>query len=513
MTRALALLATVALLGAAWFFLAPPQLGGKTSYAVTFGVSMEPHFHRGDLVVLRRRPSYRVGDVVAYHSHDLNRNVLHRIIAIRDGRYTFKGDNNGFVDPERPVAADLVGSEWLHVPTAGNWLASLHSPLSASIAAFVIVLLLVLGGGGTVKYRRGRRQRPASEPSAALPSAGFVVAAAGAGALVAAAVLGAVAFTKPLERTLVWANLYVQHGRFSYTAHVDRGATYQAARLRSGDPVYLQLVRRLPVAFAYRLQATPATGVAGHASLDAVIRDDAGWVHRIPLAPRQSFTGPRTTLRGTLDLRRLQQVIHAFERETGEHNTLYHVTLAAQVAVHGTVAARPLATTFTPALAFDLDAFHLTVAAPGVPDAAPNALVQAVGGAGTRTETATLHALGRTVTVAHARRLATLLGVAGLVLAGIGGLLMLLGRREHEVAAIRRRYEDWIVDVMPDPQRSAGERRVPSMDALARLAERYERLILHERRDGADAFLVEDDGIVYTYVVRDWSRPPAVVTS
>ena len=516
MTRALALLATVAVLGAAWFFLAPPQLGGKTSYAVTFGVSMEPHFHHGDLVVLRQRSSYRVGDVVAYHSHDLNRNVLHRIIAIRNGHYTFKGDNNDFIDPERPVAADLVGSEWLRIPTAGNWLASLHSPLNASIAAFVIVLLLVLSGGGTVKYRRGRRRRVVikeqKEPSGALPSAGFVVAAAGAGALVAAAALGAVAFTKPLERTLVWANLYVQHGRFSYSAPVDRGATYQAPRLVSGDPVYLQLVHRLPVAFAYRLQAAASTGIAGDAALDAVVRDDEGWVHRIPLAPRRPFTGTATTVRGTLDLTRLQRVIRTFERETGVHNTDYHVTLAAHVGAHGTVAARPLATTFAPTLAFDLDAYRLALTVPTSPDAAPNALAQSVGGSGTRIETATLHAIGRTVTVAEARRLATLLGIAGLALAVVGGVLMLLGRREQEVAAIRRRYEDWIIDVMPDPSRAAAERRVPSMDALARLAERYERLILHERRDGADAFLVEDDGIVYTYVVRDWSRPPAVAT-
>jgi signal peptidase I len=508
--RALAAVATVAVFGAAWFFLAPPQLGGKTSYAVTFGVSMEPHFHRGDLVVLRRRPSYRVGDVVAYHSHELNRNVLHRIIAIRNGRYTFKGDNNGFVDPERPVAGDLVGSEWLHVPAVGNWLASLHSPRNAAIAAFVIVLLLVLSGGGTVNYRRRRRGVPSPaparrEPSPALPSLGFVVASAGAGALVAAAVLGAVAFTKPLERTLVWANLYVQHGRFGYSAQVERGATYQASQLRSGDPVYLHLVHRLPVAFAYRLQAAQPSGVAGTASLEAVLRDDEGWVHRIALAPQRPFTGTAATLHGTLDLRRLQHVIHAFEQETGEHNTLYHVTLAAQVAVHGTVAARPLVTTFHPTLALDLDAYRLAVAAPSDPAAAPNTLVTSVGGSGTRTETTYLHALGRGVSVSHARRLATLLGIAGLALAGLGGLLMLLGRRSHEVEAIRRKYEDWIVDVMPDPARSAGERRLPSMDALARLAERYERVILHERREGADAFLVEDDGVVYAYVVRDWS--------
>src|SRR3954447_20753852 len=93
--KALAAATTIAVLGAAWFFVWPAQLGGKTSYAVTFGISMEPHFHSGDLIVLHSHSSYRVGDVVAYHSHDLHKNVLHRIVAIRDGRYTFKGDNNG----------------------------------------------------------------------------------------------------------------------------------------------------------------------------------------------------------------------------------------------------------------------------------------------------------------------------------------------------------------------------------------------------------------------------------
>jgi hypothetical protein len=39
------------------------------------------------------------------------------------------------------------------------------------------------------------------------------------------------------------------------------------------------------------------------------------------------------------------------------------------------------------------------------------------------------------------------------------------------------------------------------MEALARLAEQYDRLILHERRADGDTFLVEDGGIVFTYAV------------
>jgi signal peptidase I len=459
---------------------------------------MEPHFHHGDLVVLRRRSSYSVGEVVAYYSHDLGKNVLHRIIAVHGGRYAFKGDNNNFVDPERPTAADLVGAEWMHFPHAGSWLGALHKPVDAAIAAGAAVLLLLSGGGTAAHRRRGRRtdeERPRRRrPRRPDASLGFSVAALGAGAVVAAVAIGLFAFTKPLHRSLVWANLYVQHGTFGYSAPVQAGATYQQPQLASGDPVFVRLVHRLPVSFRYRLEATQPVRVSGTLGFDAVIRDDAGWRYTIPLAPQREFTGTSTAARGVLDLDRLQHLIAAFEEETGEHNTLYHVALDAHLHVRGTVADRPLDATFAPSLALDFDQERLTVAT-------GSDFRRAQGGAGTRVETTTLHALGRTVTVARARGIATLLGIAGIVLAGAGGLLMLLGGRDHEVASIRRRYEDWIVDVVPTERSSVAERRVASMEALARLAERYDRLILHECRVDGDAFLVEDGGVVFTYAV------------
>jgi hypothetical protein len=253
-------------------------------------------------------------------------------------------------------------------------------------------------------------------------------------------------------------------------------------------------VHRLPVSFRYRLEATQPGGVSGTLGFDAVLRDDGGWRYTIPLEAARPFTGTSSVARGVLDLDRLQRVIAAFERETGEHNTVYHVSLDAHVRVNGSVADRALDATFAPSLAFDLDQVRLTVAA-------GSDFRHAQGGAGTRIETTTLHAFGRTVTVARARRLATLLGIAGLVLAAVGGVLMLLDGRDHEVAAIRRRYEDWIVDIVPVERPNVAERRVASMEALARLAEQYDRLILHERRDDGDAFLVEDGGIVFTYAV------------
>src|ERR1700750_3005152 len=124
--KLIGLLLALAACATAWFLFAPSALGGSTTYVVTEGISMQPKFHSGDLVLVRKAAASRVGDVVAYRSHELHTIVLHRIIAHDGGRYVFKGDNNGFVDPERPTQDQLVGKLWIHLAGQGRgllWLA------------------------------------------------------------------------------------------------------------------------------------------------------------------------------------------------------------------------------------------------------------------------------------------------------------------------------------------------------------------------------------------------------
>ncbi len=146
---AVALTATLA-----WLFLAPTALGGSTTYVVTDGISMLPHFHGGDLALVRSEGSYRVGEIVAYRSKLLDTIVLHRIVAVKDGHYFFKGDNNNYVDVEHPTQSQLVGALWLHIPGLGARLAPLRSPLA--IGALVAAAVLFLGGGA---FHRRRRRR------------------------------------------------------------------------------------------------------------------------------------------------------------------------------------------------------------------------------------------------------------------------------------------------------------------------------------------------------------------
>ncbi|HET9186370.1 MAG TPA: signal peptidase I, partial [Acidothermaceae bacterium] len=139
-----------------WYFFAPSGLGGKTSYVVTHGVSMEPQFHTGDLAILRAAPEYRVGDVVGYRSATLGTIVMHRIVADDGGVFTFKGDNNSWTDPDHPTRADLIGRLALRVPHGGRYLASVDSTAGRVVAGGALALLL-LGGAGQARRRRALR--------------------------------------------------------------------------------------------------------------------------------------------------------------------------------------------------------------------------------------------------------------------------------------------------------------------------------------------------------------------
>lgn len=140
-----------------WAFLAPRQLGGSTSYVITDGTSMLPNFHAGDLVLLRRQPGYQVGEVAGYHSTRLGVTVMHRIVAIDGTHYVFKGDNNSWRDTEQPVAADIVGAEWMHLAGWGSVLLDLHTPVVAAAVLGLLWTLVMWPRSSTRRQRRRRR--------------------------------------------------------------------------------------------------------------------------------------------------------------------------------------------------------------------------------------------------------------------------------------------------------------------------------------------------------------------
>ena len=471
----------VAAVASAWVVLGPTQAGGGTSYAVIVGSSMEPGLHRGDLAIVRRRDAYRPGDVVLYDSRELGSKVLHRIVRVEGDRFVLKGDNNDFLDPERPTAEQIVGELWAGVPAVGRVTEWLRKPLHSALLVGLVTLLALGGGAGAgAAIRREsapvqRRRRSDDELRIALAAAAAVLG------LVA---LALVAFTRATveERTVDAA--YAHQGRFEYGARVARSPVYPDGRLETGEPVFLRLVPRLPVSFAYALESERDVAVRGTIALDARISDGRGWQRTLPLAAARPFTGG-ATVEGVVDLQWLERIVEQVRELTGSSQTVFTVAVRPRVEVTGRVGEDDVESTFAPALTFDLGDGRLqpSLEAEGVGPFAPRET-----GSGTASVPATLTLGPASLTVATARRVA-LLGLAFVLLAG--GLALAARRRDGDDSGTGG-YEHLIVAVAARPVSDRPVTDVRDLDALARVAEYLGRPILAVGDELDRSFVVED---------------------
>jgi signal peptidase len=109
---------------------------------------MVPTLQAGDLVVVRRRPAYHVGDVVTYRIPSglfRGHRIIHRIVGGNptDG-FTMRGDNKADEDLWRPNPSDIEGRLWKRVPAAGRAVALGRSPgvLAAVAGGFAFAFTL-----------------------------------------------------------------------------------------------------------------------------------------------------------------------------------------------------------------------------------------------------------------------------------------------------------------------------------------------------------------------------------
>jgi signal peptidase I len=519
--------AAVVLAVAAWLALAPTQIGGETSYVTTSGVSMKPRFHSGDLAVVRLAGDYRVGDVVAYRSKVLHVVVLHRIVAIKGDRYVFKGDNNNFVDPTQPRRADLVGKLTLRVAHGGRVLRWLHTPLMAALLIGGMALLFFMGAKHHRRRRDRRRppearggrqeQRPAAARShdGIFGADGQTLFTASAVAVVAFLTLGLLAFAHPATKPSSVKIPYTQKVSFGYHADAPAGPVYPDGIVKTGDPIFLKLVHRVRVKAHYRLVSRTPQRLGGTMEIRLRVASPTGWSRTIQLAAPKAFKGEYAGADVTLDVPALQSMVRKVERLTGgAPGASYDISVTPRVHVTGTLADKPLTADYAPALALKLDGLQLRVA-PGAaapasgaapdPGSAPSPEQKAAlnptrrgNVAGSTTVTNELGIRGLDLPVPTVRWIALI----GVLLAAAAALLTgvrLLADSSDPTAHVHR-YRHLIVPIAGttfDPAKQPID--VTSIGALAQLAERSERLILHHQRDGADTYLVDDEGTLYRY--------------
>lgn len=484
--RRLAVVGGLLLLAVGWLILAPSQLGGSSSYVVTHGNSMEPGFRAGDLAVIRSADDYQAGDVMAYHSDTLDTVVMHRIVAVEDGRWVLQGDNNSWLDPDRPTQDQLIGRLALRIPQGGLWLDRLTSPVALGLLAFG----LVAGGGNAVQRRRRRRRHMSQHlirDRRTVSVGGLPPWARSAGGVAAvAAVLGVLLAipawtTAPVEAGTTDDHV-AQTMTFSYRTEVRPSAAYDDTIVTSPDPVFRKLAQTVDVRYSYR-------GRPGSIAVTAELSTAGGWHSTVPLGPPVSFSGDVQSETVRLDLKALEDRAQAAAAETGMPASEVQIAIVPSVTTAD-------GSTFEPVLTMMLTPLQLTL----VGEESSLTVTDAASTTTTAAGPGTLSIAGRDVSVSTARTVSAVLLLGALLVALVLGLLALRGTRSSEGAMIRRRYAPILIQVQPMPH-PAGRPVVDVVDfaTLAKLAQRYGLLVMHWSRSNVETFVVQDEGTTFRY--------------
>ncbi|HEY3962119.1 MAG TPA: signal peptidase I [Gaiellaceae bacterium] len=511
-------------LGAVWLFFAPPQLLGSTTYTSTEGNSMEPMFHKGDLALTRPASSYRVGEVVLYMSPTLHRPVLHRIIAIQNGHYFFKGDNNDFVDPGYATRDELLGKLWTHVGGGGKIMSWIGRPSHSAALAALATILLAMTGAGTTRRRRRRRSRHGDStftpPVAQAASSGLpdwlhkprksTDNILGGIALVLGLALVAIGFMTPLNKSAP-VTAYSQAGSFAYTASVVHSdPAYPTGAAHTGEPLFLNDFKTATLAFAYQFKSTLKHNVRGTIAFRALLSSDTTWHRSVVIVPARSFTGDIALASGDVDLTQLRELLTKLGQDSGDAGGSYTVTLLPVVTVRGTVGGKPISSTFAPSLPFSVTnaIAKLNVAGPATlpgasyaaespADVQASALEPSQTGTIPGTAPRYLNVARYSLPVSAARGL----GLGFLALVGLILLMKPLKPKRELWSNERRvafRFGIVVVDVV-ELGSTGAETAVTDFENLALMARYCERPIYKAVRDGVETFGVEDGGRWYTF--------------
>lgn len=344
--RRVVILVLVAIAAAAALFLAPTDLGGRTTFMTVRGASMEPRLHAGDFVVLRRAARYAKGDVVAYRSDHVDATVLHRIVADGDDGFVLRGDNNDFTDPDRPDAGDIVGRLWLDLPSPGTLASSRE--LLLGCAGLGTLLVAAWPAARVVRKRRG--SRPAQSDSHARPGRWSAPVTAVAGM---AAVAAGLAWVTPMLRPS-HAAPFTHSGRIDYGIPVDRPDVYPDGSVDTGEPVFLSLAPHVEARFRYRFESATPHAVQGTVSLRAVLTNADGLHRDIAIASEPLVAGAADA-GGILDAAGLWGHVEQFAAATSTSGSSAVVTLRGHVDVRGSVDGGAFDERFEQEVVFDID--------------------------------------------------------------------------------------------------------------------------------------------------------------
>ncbi|WP_175484310.1 signal peptidase I [Modestobacter sp. DSM 44400] len=453
------------LTAAAWTLLAPPALGGQTSYVVTHGESMLPAFHTGDFALVREQPRYQVGDVIAYRSSTLHVVVLHRIIGTESDGLRTRGDHNNWTDPDLITPDEVIGRLWLHIPTIGSALTTLRTAAPAVLIAVATTATTALTAHGARRRRSHRKATPMHRNGSHPPASSLRFI--GAVAVILGCALLLLSFRGATSEGPAVIGSVVHRIDVSYQAPAD-AEVYQGGELTTGDPVFTTLTPRVDVRVGYRVTGDVPEQAPGRLDLAARLSSPNGWQRLIPLGSTAVVSNGVTEVTGTLDLAQLQAVVDRVQRRTGSSGVGQQLDLVSTVT--GRSATATGAVPQLPSVSFRfgdgqlvLDDGHHSRGAPVTRTATETVTAAASGGA--RVDFA-----GLSVAAWQVRAAGAVAVVLGALVGGVG----LVGCRRDPLAGLTKP-----VITVTDHQQVATAVETSSLNGLLDLAHRYDWPVLH----------------------------------
>jgi signal peptidase I len=497
-TRAASVSAFAALMLAAVWLFWPLALGGGTTYLTTHGTSMEPRFRTGDLAILRSADSYAVGDVVAYRSEALDTIVMHRIVSGDADGFVTQGDNNDWLDGDRPSADQILGHLFFGIPRGGKALAALQSPGSLLLAAGAACAVAV-----AVRKPRGRHKARSSHrrmrtPAFSMPTrarARQVALGSGAVALVAAAGCG-VLFVLPTTQSGTRTLDVIQTGQFSYSGEAVPGTTYPEGVIETGDIVWTRLSRDLTVSFTNTVTGPERADVRGAMRLDVAVTAADGWSATLASGPEVAMADGTATASVAVDPDGAARLLSRHYTETGASGGMATLTITPVAETIGTVQGNVFTAGSPAGLPFTLDATSLRPPADPATALAPSATIPVEVDAITP-RSFTVLSVSVPIDVARIAALGVL--AAALVALGAGAWIGRTGKGDVADQFLVRHG----ARILPVAAFTPGPNVIDVSDAesLHRVAERFDTLVLHHAGPDEDVFAVRDVDATYRFVV------------
>ncbi|MDA1062259.1 MAG: signal peptidase I [Chloroflexi bacterium] len=500
---------------------APTSIGGPFSYAIVTGDSMSPRLATNDIVLLRRKGSYSVGDVIAYRHPQIG-TVLHRIVAYDGAIFTTQGDNRPTPDAYQSVPGDVLGREWGVIPQGGRVVREVQRPRNAALLAIAVVA--VLATTGVQQKRRGdvlrtplrqARARWSGDLSAYAPNGRLALGAVTGLALGSVALLGLWAINGSTIEVSEGIPL-TEQGSFTYGGSVGAGV-YDEDILAAPEPLFRRVLNELPMSYDYHVTSDDPdvvlTNVLGSFEITAQVQDENGWKRTFALQPSTTFAGDHFVAASGVDLATIDALLDAVAELTGLESGLHRLSVFASVSSRGELDGIAFERTFDQSITFLLTELKLQY------EASTSELNSSTGSTVPRLVTVPrlFNPPVLPVSVSYARlpAIAVLLLALAAIGAGTVGTATLLTWRLGATTRIRAVYGRLIVELQEaDPVISARSLRVNHFEDLVRVAESEGVAIMHRESDAEDDYVVVARDVTWRFLIpKRRQRQPGLITA